>query len=332
MTEYNKEKNIYRTDKAKSNKSKMSKKMKSQLILDEDNHTYFINRSDTCFTKILYYEDYELTNNIAYEFSKRSKYPFAEIELFYLFKSILLDFLSSQYMADLSNESHQILFIQEAIEDYENFSDLLHFLSNEKTTIKTIYDNFECYFKTVKSFSSEEEYYLHAWQYYDLIPENRLSLQQIDILRTNFKSVTLPESEDFSFDLRLNMALPENDLIDYIKNVRKTLFKTEKMEDINIFETLFGERNDYRFVLADMLFTYDAIKIGIKYNHILDSINNYSEFGNLHNCTKDIRTLKRYFLYAKLLIEDDYYKALISPIHNNDIIVKIQEIKNSKKI
>ncbi len=329
MTEYLKKEECYKPSKAANEVGKLSKD-KIKEIKKEDG--YIINRSDLCYTKILSYDKFELSNNIAYEFAKRSKYPFAEIELIYLYKKILLSFLDNEYQADLRDDIFQIEYFKNEILEDNNFLDLVHFLKSERTTLETIYNDFSSYTKTIREFSTSEEYYLHSWQFYDAIPEGYLKIMQEDIIRPNFKSALLPESEEFVFNFRINMALPEDELLEYIKKVRRELFRSEKMDDINILELIFGKREDYRIVIGDMLFMYDAIRVGMKNNHILDSLESYSILNSMYQCTKDIKTLKRYFQYAKLLIEEEYYRAFISPIHNNDIRSRIDTIKNDKKI
>jgi hypothetical protein len=308
--------------------TRLSKKEHQKIY---KNNRFIIDRSDKCYTKFLSYEKWEVTQNLAYEFSKRSEFPFAEFELFYLFKKILLRFLSSEYMADLKDDINQYHYIIMAIQDFDNFYDLVHFFTNESTSIDTIYEDMPTYTRTVKYFEKEEEYFNHVWQYYDKISNYELELRQQDIIRANFKNAILSESEIMTYTLRVNMALPEDEIIDYIKKVRKALLQDEKMESLNILKSIFGERDDYRTNVADMLFTYDALRIGMRYSHILDSITTYS-MHSPYECTKDSRTLKRYFQYAKVLIEEKYYKALISPIYNAELLKKIETIKRDKKI
>ena len=304
----------------------LSKEKETLFTYGDEVDNYIIDRSDFCYTKINYFEKYEFSNNIAFELAKRSMYFYPEMEQTYLFRKIVLKFCSNEYQADLDTNLYQVAYCKYAMLDYDNFSELLYFFKNEKTTMDTIYRDFNCYFRTMRTFKTEEDFYLHTLQFSDVHNADWLKIKRVDEIRANFRAPILPESEFFTVDCRINMSLPEDELIDYIRTTKKGLIKLNKLKSINILELMFGAKHNYTSQISDLLFTYDAIRLGIKFPQVLKSIASYNRTIQSDIYTKDIRTLKKYFKYAKILIEEGYYRGIISSIYIGNLEEKIKNI------
>ena len=305
---------------------KLTKEKEASITYGNEVDNYIIDRSDFCYTKINYFEKYEFSNNIAFELAKRSMYFYPEMEQTYLFRKIVLKFCSNEYQADLDTNLYQVAYCKYAMLDYDNFSELLYFFKNEKTTMDTIYRDFNCYFRTMRTFKTEEDFYLHTLQFSDVHNADWLKIKRVDEIRANFRAPILPESEFFTVDCRINMSLPEDELIDYIRTTKKGLIKLNKLKSINILELMFGAKHNYTSQISDLLFTYDAIRLGIKFPQVLKSIASYNRTIQSDIYTKDIRTLKKYFKYAKILIEEGYYRGIISSIYIGNLEEKIKNI------
>lgn len=137
--------------------------------------------------------------------------------------------------------------------------------------------------------------------------------------------------------VELNLALPEKELIEYIKLIKKdfdtnnNISKTgyEVYEDL-IFEN--GEKIKPRDILtnglyaADMFFIYDCINLGYRNFDIRNEIYNYySEVKGITTRTMTDKSIRKYYKTAVEYIDKLKYKELVTGI-------KLEEINKRKNL
>ena len=314
-------------------------KEKENISYDTSNH--IIQRSDFPYEKIYLFEKYEFSNNVAYKFAKRSRYPYAELEDIHILKSIILGILEIDGSLTLHLDADRLEVIQKFISIDQNFTTLCDYLQNDNLNIENIY---KVYFNLPsihrhKNYTEYIDYFKEHLQYYDFIAEDYFVKKSENIHSTflpRYKSPLLNETIFFLNDYRINIALPENELVEYIRKLKEDFNKSINNDYINALELMFGHKEEYYDEIANMLFIYDSVRVGFKYEHIEHSLNDFNT-KNIHakidkKVPKDKKTIRKYFFYAKLLIEENYYRALITPAYGYDVDEiknKIQQIKKS---
>lgn len=306
--------------------ARLTKEKETFLKDDKEIDKFIINRSDFCYVKINHFKEFEFSNNIAFEFAKRSIYLYPEYEQLYLFRRLLANYFQEKFKLTIKSNIYQTHYYKQYVQENEIFLELFDFFCDKNLTMDKIYENFKPIFNTVREFEDINDFYKHTYQYFDAYSIDYLNLKRTDEYRSNFKSPSLPESEFLSIDCRINFSLPENELVDYIKQLRKIMIKENDLIDIDIFKLMFGDKVNYHNQISDLLFTYDATRIGMKFSHIENSIKKYNDSINSDIYTKDTRTLKKYLKYAKLFIEEGYYRAIISKIYAQGLEEKIKNI------
>jgi hypothetical protein len=306
-----------------------------------DTSNHIIQRSDFPYEKIYLFEKYEFSNNVAYEFAKRSRYPYAELEDIHILKHIILGVLEVHGSLILHLNDDRLEVIQKFISIDQNFCTLYDYLRNDNLKIEDIYKM--CFhLPTIhrhKNYTEYIDYFKEHLQYYDFIIEDYFvnkSKNTHSVFLPRYKSPVLNETIFFSNDYRINIALPENELVEYIRKLKEDFNKSINNNHVNTLELMFGHKEQYYDEIANMLFIYDSIRVGFKYEHIEHSLNDFDTkniYANIDKkIPKDRKTIRKYFFYAKLLIEENYYHALITPAYSYDIDElknKIQQVKKS---
>jgi len=100
-------------------------KEKENISYDTSNH--IIQRSDFPYEKIYLFEKYEFSNNVAYEFAKRSRYPLAELEDIHLLKHVLLEIIAQGHILFLNADRLEI--IQKFISLDNNFCAIFDYIT-----------------------------------------------------------------------------------------------------------------------------------------------------------------------------------------------------------
>jgi len=341
---------VFIPEPATPKKSKISKATMEEIGAynkEADNTSYdtskhIIQRSDFCYEKIHLFEKYEFSNNIAYEFAKRSRYPFAELEDIHILKHVIIEIYERSNPGKMALYDDKINFIHEIINNDNNFCALFNLFINQDFTIKDLYNDFFHLPSIHKSrfYTEYKDYFEENLQHYEFVFEDmakNIFSYNHSIFLPRYKSPTLNETVLYSNDYRINIALPEDELVSYILKLKKDFEKSISSTNINLFELMFGYHEHYHDEIASMLFIYDSIRVGFKYEHIEHSLNDYDAKNINANINKkvpkDKKTIRKYFFYAKLLIEEEYYRLLVAPIYDNETINefkdKINQIKKS---
>jgi hypothetical protein len=132
-----------------------------------------------------------------------------------------------------------------------------------------------------------------------------------------------------NYSININLSLPDKELIAYIKHLKCSLLK--KYKNISLKELFNGTNPTMEYVLGDILYIYDAVKIGMIYDEIQESINKYRLSIGI-NSMLSIETIKnKYLKYALFFIDEQNYYSLIDCSFSFDID-KFEKIKNLKTI
>lgn len=129
----------------------------------------------------------------------------------------------------------------------------------------------------------------------------------------------------------INLALPEQELIEYIKLLKNQYLKDNsclttayELEFRNhyianktikvkkprgkIFDLKYQNTLDSNIKFADMFYIYDSIKSGISKNVISSKLTHY------HHAKKDETFINKYYAFAEKFIEHCYYKRILTGI------------------
>ena len=130
-----------------------------------------------------------------------------------------------------------------------------------------------------------------------------------------------------NYNVNINLSLPDNELHEYISHLKSTLVKN--YSTVSLKKLFNGKNPTYKYVIGDILYIYDAVKIGMLYREITDSINSYRESVGILSQISESTIKNKYLKYAKLFIEEQNYYSLIDCSFPFDID-SFNKIKNRK--
>lgn len=262
-----------------------------------------LTRSDFAYTKFKKYNNFEISSNFAFEFAKR-RYP--------------------TYWQDEMNIHIDIVFMDILDKSLGNNMKIYKYNTNPSVydIIIMNLDNDIYYNKLKKHIHSKNEI-LSNIDTKSYIKYNGNIMEQ-KIISPLYYSPFLIESMEHRYLVDLNLAQPEDELIEYIKYIRKQYLniQTDRKSKLEYFNST---KKSYIDILADVLFIYDCKKLQLSDKLIQKSLLKFYGKKEISEEDKEIlknegkesenginkKSLAKYFDYGKLLIEEEYYKEFI---------------------
>ena len=276
-----------------------------------------LKRSDRIYKEIESFEDYELTNCIAYEMAIRND----EIIKF-LKKRRQLEKKTKFTEDELLNLIDDKKLISYGFR-YPN----LFYLMKRYNKNKVFFNRYEILGQQITRYiNGEQKLYTNY--------SKKEQLRDVEvILEANFKRPKLIFENAKKAKVELNLSLPKNELIAYISKIKDDFDKDNSIvktplellgEEFKKADTLVcndkGKCFDSRAILtkqqkmADMFYIYDALKEGFTQRKIQNEIYNYYADNGIETKTMDAKTLKRYKEIAVDYIDNMRYKELVTGI------------------
>ena len=298
----------------------------SQLETDSISTELKMKRNAFEYEKIHDYQEFELNNNIAYEFAKR-KYPMlyllehAHVNaiLTHLFKYILPQRIDNILN---TNKSPSIACICDY--ETEKINELVKIFREGKSFFNILDSLYRVNFSelTHDELVARE----HAIYFSNLNNKGEKSIHSITPL---FRLPKLEDYLDWEVNVKLNLSLPEEQLIEYIKHLKKSVVKKWNVLDniflsgmnlesyditiITVFSKNIRKKNRIQIIVADILFTYDCLKLNFTKQEIAEELNIYyfdKQYSKGVKFPEDIVTA--YTKIAISMIEEENYKKLVN--------------------
>lgn len=291
---------------------------------DTSDHIY---RESYEYTQILDFKEYEFTHNIAFLFAKRSIVTLFGSEIAYkkrLYNQLL--FLNEQIDMTTNNIYDEDKYIA-YISDDNMFKQMILILFEDNNIESLVKNSFLC---ENKQFSVDEKMALtRSVIDVEIFNEDNTPDQNFykykKTIHPKFLFPTVGYKMTTYYNIDLNLSLPDDELVKYIKHVKSSILKDEKPV---ILREIFNAKNPtIEYVLGDILYIYDAVKIGMTYDEIMDSIDEYREIVGLDHISDG--SIKRYLKYAKFFIEEKNYYSLVDCSFRFDF-EGFYKIKNKK--
>lgn len=283
-----------------------------------------INRNDKQYLEIESFEDYEFTSCMAYEMAIRNNRVIELIKN----NSEYINGNNRLFDSDIEMELLEKYYIDEIYLNYHFFSDVVN-INEEKNKNgwrwkNNIGKDIE---KTEEQILSKEHF--RGFSIFTIIKDSIIP-EQSTVL-TNFKR---PPLQSFpivkELDIRLNFALPEKDLLEYIKHVKSEFDKNNGIiksgfEILNDIEFNNSDKIDSRDILsyqervADMFFIYDCMKLSYKTLKIRYMLEDYYSSKGIETKSFTEKTIAKYFKKAEKYIDNCAYKELITGINRNEL-------------
>lgn len=306
----------------KFNYKKMEKEDYEKIVIKNKK----IKRDSFEYNKILDYKDFELNNNFAYEFAKR-KYPKLYIQEYLYCQRIARNYF--KYIGPIGN----INFLnQNKTNDFHkssvyNYKDIIFELLDTINKGKSFFNVVDRFYRISSIISDGEEFEIESE---DFIITNRFMNSsygnKITKVMYNFRLPRLFSCLKWETNIRINLALPEEQILDYIKHIKRTLVVKYGKDDNYIFDVPLHNNNpnllkdfhknirknvDIRETVGDILFTYDCLKLNMSKNEIADKLNEYyfDKFGKYLYSINDLVTA--YSKIAIVFIEEEKYICLV---------------------
>lgn len=308
-------------------------KKKFQLKSQEDREREIalnskIKRDSFEYTKILDYQHFELNNNFAFEFAKRrySKLYIVEYKYYKRIANNYFKYIGPLLTDRYLNESQDNKQKNEISSYTEILFELLETIQGNKSFFNVIDRLYRIASVQADDEGKQED------ESSDLIINNPNSMINhsgtIKKIIYNFRLPRLIESLKWEANVRINFSLPEDQILSYIKHLKSTLgsqtihiedgkFLVDKSLGINDTDILknfhknIRKNIDIRETVADILFTYDCLKLNLSKTTIADKLNEY--YYKTHN--KHIKSINdmvsAYTKIAIALIENEEYTVLI---------------------
>jgi len=292
-----------------------------------------LKRGNKQYTDIENFKKYELTHCIAYEMAIRNDNIIKSIKDFLYEYSLLNIPTYKEAKSFIENYRQRELFIDFFINPYALYLDY-HFFKDTKELIKNIPNfknsEFNIFFNpkalyqdknNIDVYTEEqlEKYYFMSQLtnnlfHYDLTTSLNDTLSN-RITPNYSRPLDVVKSWSREKDILLNMALPTDELIDFIerlkrnkdfKSLSKSIYDFFNIEDEINTELLPNIRNNF----ADLFFCYDSYKLGLKPNRIKNKIDDF-RYDSLNDNPIKIDTIDKYISLAKEYIDNQKYRQLV---------------------
>ncbi len=284
------------------------------------------------YKKIMDYQEFELNHNFAFECAKR-KFPVLYIvELNYCTKMAnnIFQHIGSNFTKKYPNEKDGF---DPGLITPGVYRKVLDKMFSEIENGHSFLNIFNRYYETEFNELNESEledhledfvpYIMDSYEFYD---------NKIKRALYTFKTPRLINAKSWEVDVRLNLALPLDQLVEYVKHIKRTLpvrtyrndtgiIKDEIMPD-NSAHILFGNfhknirsKRDARKTFADMLFVYDCLLEGIEHTEIARALQEHRFQTGEKELTEStmIDMVTAYSELAQRLITDMHFVTLIEP-------------------
>ena len=305
-----------------------------------------LKRSDNQYLAVEQFKEYELTYCMAYEMAIRNDEVIKTIYSFYnnYINDDLYDcfVLTTDDFKKCYNDSQKLMkfFINplSLYLDYHLFKNInKHIQELKEDDIKENSDYFTRRLRRIL-YEPKKDYY-----HEDIKPTEKLIAHKVTPLYTEFISHLKSEDEEDAMIIHynditpnysrplaldfskikerrviLNLALPTNELVDFIERLKRkydndqTIIKNVSQLLNEEFENTSIKLPSIQKNYADMLFCYDCYKLGFKPTKILSKIDRYREDNNAESTTISINTIKKYIEISKDYIDNQKYKQLLT--------------------
>lgn len=286
-----------------------------------------INRNDKQYIDVENFVDYEFTSCIAYEMAIRNN------RVIELIKENILYAKENNNInnSEIEDELLVKFYINEFYLNYHFFNDIVN-LDNEKNVSGWRWQTDPDIKREIEK--KEEEQILSMEHFKGFSVFSRVAdscIPEHSVLLTNFSR---PPLESFpiikELDVRLNFSLPEKDLLEYIKHIKKEFDKNNNIiksgfEILNDIELSNSDKINSRDILsykermADMFFIYDCMKLSYKVLKIRYMLEDYYSSKGIETKSFTEKTIKKYYEIAKHYIDNCTYKELITGINKNEL-------------
>lgn len=288
-----------------------------------------IKRDDIQYLDIEKFEDYEFSSCTAYEMAIRND---EVIELIKRNNAYQLENIHND--SEITDKLLTEYYISDCYLAYHFFSDIID-IEKERNLSGWRWKEH----KNSNEFEKTEEQTLTAEFFQGFTVRHNIIDSVVPEQSCILTSFMRPPLEPYpiikELDVRLNFSLPEKDLVEYIKHIKrkfdkKNSFIKSAFEILNEIEFKNGDKINPRDILAykervaDMFFIYDSIKLSHKILKIRYVLEDY--YSNKGISTKSFteKTIRKYYELAKEYIDNKKYKEIITGININEI-EKIKE-------
>ncbi len=279
------------------------------------------------YERIHDYQDFELNNNIAHEFAKR-KYSMLYIYEHIHIKKVLAWLFRYTLPQKIDNVPYDKTPKVACVCDFE--TDTINQMIKNFRAGKSFFNVMNSLYRTHTIELTEEELLAREHGMYFKEVKNKTN-KTMSTITPIFRLPKLEESLQWEVSVKLNLALPEEQLMAYIKHLKKSVSKTWSVKggkflsainledyDINLikkFSKNIRKKNRIHIIIADILFTYDCLKLNFTKQEIAQELNNYhfeKGYSKGVNFPDDIVTA--YTNVAISMIEEENYKKLVNGI------------------
>ena len=280
-----------------------------------------LKRSDRIYKEIESFEDYELTNCIAYEMAIRNDEIKENINKW---KQIDEGLIGGK--TNIIGDMEDFLYDKKLMSYGFNFLNL-HYFNKKHDKNKFFSNRYEMFGLSITYNENGEQ------KIFDDYTKKEQLMFAETILKAQFKRPLLILEDAKKAKVELNLSLPKNELIAYISKIKDEYDKDNSIiktplellgEEFKEADTLVcndkGKCFDSRAILtkqqkmADMFYIYDALKEGFTQRKIQNEIYNYYADNGIETKTMDAKTLKRYKEIAVDYIDNMRYKELVTGI------------------
>ena len=297
----------------------------SQIEMDHYTEIRKMKRDGFEYTKIHDFEEYQLNNNIAFEFAKR-RYPVLYIYEYYHVAIIAKNFFAFVMPSETYNFINEQKFIKREVSimsQKKKINELIKTLREGKSFFNVLNRS---YISTFTNFL-EPDMKIDAINVCFSTKLNVDTTKQI-LITPAFRLPKLPEYFKWEVDVKLNLSLPTKQLTAYIESLKQDLASKLSFSDENFFQSIniaenyidlikqynknIKKKSDVRTLVADILFTYDCLRLNFTKQEIAEELNNYYFDADKSKVTKiSADTITAYTQVAIEMIEKEKYKYLV---------------------
>lgn len=299
-----------------------------------------IKRDDAVYKEIENFEDYELTNNVAYEMMIRNN-EFIKDRLKLLLTNQVFHLKYGDDYTSMMVELAKISGLNDILEDTNNLTSFNP--SSFNKLCEDMIEKWGIYLDEIIN-GHKSEIYLTSHNFFKVNNEYKLTEHITDLkedITSHYDFISSRPSIEIKniskvVELKLNLSLPKDELIAIISKIKdeadvgniKTpmeLLGTELKKADNLICDTKGKCFDAREILskqqklADMFYIYDCLKVGMSQRKIQNEVYNYYADKGIETKTLDQKTLKRYKEIAIDYIDNMRYKELVTGVKLEDL-------------